>query len=150
MNTSHFDTSLQTFFRRLFVPVARVALFVIYFWFGVLKVIGQSPASPLVRHLCEMTIHFMTPDNFIIIFGIFECIIGLLFLIPRAWKWAIGLMFFHMILTAGPLVLLPHEVWTHFLVPTLEGQYIIKNLALIACALGIGATVSLDESENIA
>jgi hypothetical protein len=31
------------------------------------------------------------------------------------------------------------------LVPTLEGQYIIKNLVLIAAALAIGGTVRADE-----
>ena len=44
-----------------------------------------------------------------------------------------------MITTAGPLVLLPSETWQSFFVPTLEGQYIIKNLVIIAAAIGIAA-----------
>ena len=44
--------------------------------------------------------------------------------------------------TALPLVLLPEVSWKTFpLVPTLEGQYIIKNLVIIGSALVLGATV---------
>jgi len=38
-----------------------------------------------------------------------------------------------------PLILLPQVTWSGILVPTLEGQYIIKNLAIIAAAIGIAA-----------
>jgi hypothetical protein len=40
-----------------------------------------------------------------------------------------------------PLFILPHEVWIRFLVPTLEGQYIIKNVLIIACAITIVAEI---------
>jgi hypothetical protein len=41
-----------------------------------------------------------------------------------------------------PLLLFPNETWTLFpIAPTLEGQYIIKNLVLIGAALVVGATV---------
>jgi uncharacterized membrane protein YkgB len=44
-----------------------------------------------------------------------------------------------MVTTFMPLVLLTTETWTGFLVPTLEGQYIIKNLVIIAAAIGIAS-----------
>jgi hypothetical protein len=41
-----------------------------------------------------------------------------------------------------PLTLFPAETFTHFpLAPTLEGQYIIKNVVLIGAGMVIGATV---------
>jgi hypothetical protein len=44
--------------------------------------------------------------------------------------------------TVTPLVLFPGETFTIFpLVPTLEGQYIIKNVVLVCAALVLGATV---------
>jgi len=44
--------------------------------------------------------------------------------------------------TLTPLVLFPTETFTIFPVaPTLEGQYIIKNLVLVAAAMVVGATV---------
>ncbi len=134
-----FDIRLIHFFRRIFIPVARFALFAVFFWFGLLKVLGLSPASGLVQRLFEQTIPFMSFGTFLILFGLFECIIGVLFLIRGAERIVIPLLFVHMITTFGPLFLLPEETWSGFLVPTLEGQYIIKNLVIIATGIGIAS-----------
>ncbi len=125
------------FFRWIFVPTARFALFVVFFWFGILKVIGLSPASGLVQALFEQTISFISFGNFIILFGLFECLIGILFIIPGLERIVLPLLFFHMITTFMPLFILPSVTWSHFMVPTLEGQYIIKNLVIIATAIGL-------------
>jgi len=112
--------------------LARVALFIIYFWFGALKVIGASPVTPLVTSLLTKTMPFMPPAQFLIAFGLFEMLIGLLFLFPKYKRVTIVLFAIHMVMTSLPLILLPHMVWQGFLIPTLEGQFIIKNVALIA------------------
>lgn len=127
--------------KQISVLVSRIALFVIYFWFGLLKVLGQSPASEMVKNLLDMTMPFMPFTSFIVLFGLFEMVIGILFFIPKFEKTALILFAFHMFTTILPIFMMS-EVWTGFLVPTLEGQYIIKNLALIACALTIWAQVS--------
>ena len=139
MPLKKFDTSLIIFFRKISIPVARFSLFVVFFWFGLLKVIGLSPASGLVQRLFENTIPFITFHSFLIGFGLFECLIGILFLVRGAERIVIPLLLVHMITTFGPLVLLPSETWQRFLVPTLEGQYIIKNLVIIATGIGIAA-----------
>ncbi len=76
---------------------------------------------------------------FIVLFGLFEMLIGLLFLFKGCERVVIPLLFLHMITTFLPLFLIPQETWSGFLVPTLEGQYIIKNLVIIAAAIGIAA-----------
>ena len=121
------------------MPLARIGLFVIFFWFGLLKVIGLSPATALVQDLFVNTIPFMPFPTFLILFGLFEMLIGVLFLISGLERLAIPLLFIHMITTLMPLVLIPQETWSAMFVPTLEGQYIIKNLALIATAVGIAS-----------
>ena len=136
---SYTDHSIITFFRRYSEPLSRVAIFVVFFWFGALKVIGASPASSLVANLLEKTLPFITFNTFIILFGIFEMIIGLLFLIPKTERVAILFLAIHMVTTILPLILLPATTWNGFMVPTLEGQYIIKNLVIIALAFGIAA-----------
>lgn len=142
MNWHEIDTRVIEFFRRVSLPIARFALFVVYFWFGFLKIIGLSPASGVVERLFnESLASVISFSLFIVLFGIFECVIGLLFLVRGAERFVIPVMFAHMIMTSGPLVLLPEEIWTGFLVPTLEGQYIIKNLALIALAIHIASHV---------
>ncbi len=139
MSVQAIDLQLIHFFRRISIPVARFSLFVVFFWFGILKVIGLSPAGGVVQRLFETSIHFMSFHTFYIGFGLFECLIGILFLIKGTERLVIPLLFIHMITTFGPLVLLPGETWQRFLVPTLEGQYIIKNLVIIATGIGIAA-----------
>ncbi len=139
MNIKSLDRDIIEFFKRVSLPISRFVLFVVFFYFGLLKVIGVSPASGLVQNLFEQTIPFMSFDLFLILFGIFEMLIGILFLIKGFERIVIPLLFIHMITTLGPLVLLPTETWSGFMIPTLEGQYIIKNLALIATAIGIAS-----------
>ncbi|MES2224615.1 MAG: hypothetical protein V4478_01365 [Patescibacteria group bacterium] len=139
MNIRHIDRTLIAFFRRISIPLARIALFVIFFWFGLIKVLGLSPATSLVFALHQQTISFIPFHAFFIAFALFECLIGLLFLIKGAERIVIPLLLVHMVTTILPLVFLPHMVWTAWFVPTLEGQYIIKNLALIAAGIAIAA-----------
>lgn len=139
MTIQSFDSRLIKFFRKISLPSARFGLFVVFFWFGALKVLGLSPASGLVQSLFEQTISFMPFHVFLVGFGIFECIIGILFLIKGMERIVIPLLLVHMITTFGPLVYLPSESWQSFLVPTLAGQYIIKNLVIIAVGIGIAA-----------
>lgn len=122
------------------ILLSRISLFLIYFWFGLLKVIGQSPASEMVEKLLDMTMPFMPFSSFIVLFGLFEMAIGIMFLIPGLERKTLILFFAHMFTTMLPIFFMS-EVWQKMLVPTLEGQYIIKNLALIACALTIWASL---------
>jgi len=127
---------------------ARGSLFIIFFWFGILKVFGLSPANPLVTALFDETfIHSMfSIGHFLVLFGWFEMIIGILFLIPKMERVAFVILIAHMAMTFLPLLLLPNMTWTKPFVPTLEGQYIIKNLALIALAMSIAAHIREDKN----
>ena len=116
--------------------VARSALFIVYFWFGILKVVGLSPAGPLVHALFDKTLgSLMSFGAFYILFALFEVLIGILFLIPRLTRTAVLLTFLHIFTTVLPLIFLSDMVWQSAFVPTLEGQYIIKNVLIIALAL---------------
>ena len=44
--------------------------------------------------------------------------------------------------TALPLVFTPDMVWQGWFVPTLEGQYIIKNTVLVSAAIGIASQLT--------
>jgi len=118
---------------------AHVALFIVFVWFGSLKLFGFSPANPLVSALLAQTLPFITFPVFSLILGIYEVIIGILFIVPRMEKVAITLLIPHMLVTILPLILLPDMTWQSFLVPTLEGQYIIKNVVIIALAATVFA-----------
>lgn len=121
------------------VSFARTAIFVVYFWFGLLKLLGMSPAGELVHSLFQRTLWFMSFDLFYAGFALFEMLIGVLFIIRGFERSALALLFLHLITTAMPLVLLPGTTWQGFLIPTLEGQYIIKNILIISAAIVVGS-----------
>jgi len=135
----HYDETIIAFFRRTYIPLARIALFVVFFWFGFIKLTGMSPAGPLAEAL---TAKIIGTEHFQILFraiSLLECTIGVLFLIPKAVRIVIPLLFFHMIIVCAPLVLVPEMTWQRAFIPTLEGQYIIKNIAIVALAFGVAA-----------
>jgi uncharacterized membrane protein YkgB len=134
-----FDTWFIHFLRKISIPFARFALFIVFFWFGILKILGTSPANPMVESLQQATLPFISWDTFIIIFAIYEVIIGISFVIPKIERFAIALLIPHMVMTSLPLFFLRTMTWQAFLTPTMEGQYIIKNLVIIAVAMGIAA-----------
>lgn len=137
MNIQTIDRFLIGTAERYAVPLARVAFFVIFFWFGVLKVLGLSPAIALVDDLLALTMPFISPDTFHVVFGAFEALIGILFLSPRFDRVVMPLFLLHMLTTMLPLVLLSAATWSAPFVPTLIGQYILKNIVLLALAAAI-------------
>ena len=89
--------------------------------------------------LLSRTLPFVTFEDFVLFFGLYEMLIGILFLIPKMERLVIALLIPHLFVTLLPLVLLPAMTWQGFLVPTLEGQYIIKNLAILALSFSIAS-----------
>ena len=133
------DLKLIAWIKRTYVPVGRIAIFIVYFYFGVLKLLDLSPASPLADALSAKTIGLEHAHTAFIILAVYECIIGLLFLIPKATRIVIPMLLAHMAIVCSPLIMVPDHVWAQAFVPNLEGQYIIKNVVIIAVALGIAA-----------
>lgn len=134
------DLRLIAFFQRTFVPVARFSIFLIFFWFGLIKLLGLSAASPLAMALTEKTVGGQYFDVLFYTLAVLECVIGILFLFPKTTRIVIPLLLFHMLIVCSPLLLVPEYTWQQFGVPTLEGQYIIKNAVVIAVAIGIAAS----------
>ena len=129
---------------RLGIPALRVALGVVFIWFGGLKVIGGSPAADLVA----ATVYVVPAEVFVPVLGVWEVLIGLCLLYRPLIRVGILLLFLQMPGTFLPIVLLPEVVFVTF--PhelTVEGQYIIKNLVIIGAALVVGGTVREDEEE---
>jgi uncharacterized membrane protein YkgB len=133
------DTHVVALMDRWSIPVLRIALGVVYVWFGALKLFpGLSPAEELVL----ATTPFLPGRVFMPILAVWEMVIGIGFLTGLGLRLAILLVFLQMPGTMAPLVLLPEQVFTVFPYGlTLEGQYIVKNLVLIGAALTVGSTV---------
>jgi uncharacterized membrane protein YkgB len=133
------DKDITTWMARNGINLLRISIGLIYIWFGALKLIpGASPAEPLIRE----TLSFLPLDLFIPFLALWEIVIGLGFLSGRFMRLTILLMFLQIIGAVSPIILNPEAVFVSFpFVLTLEGQYIIKNLVLIAAAIVVGATV---------
>jgi uncharacterized membrane protein YkgB len=125
----------------------QISLGVIFTWFGVLKFFpGVSPAEGLVRTtvtelFATIGLESVPATPALIVLAGWEVLIGLGFLFDVRRRVVVWMLLLHMIGTALPLFLLPEVVWTQF--PhalTLEGQYIIKNLALVGGAMAVGAS----------
>lgn len=116
------------------VNLMRVTLAIIYIWFGALKIFGMSPAGDLV----EKTVFWFKPEIFIPVLGICEVVIGIGLLIKRFIPYTILFLLLHMAATLVPFFILKSSCFKAFpYEPTLVGQYIIKNLVLVAGALVI-------------
>lgn len=137
-----FDTWFIRFAKQNYAWIARVALFIIYFYFGLLKILGLSPASVLAIGFADKMGMGDISQQLYILLAIVECVIGLLILVPKFTRIALFLMFGHMLLVCAPIVLYPEAVWTAPFIPNIEGQYIIKNIALVALALGLVASTA--------
>jgi len=137
-----FDSSIIHLFRTYGDEFARIAFFVVFFWFGILKVFLISPAGPLVTELLTHTfLQFIPQNTFMILFGLFEVAVGILALIPKMERIAFLVMGLHLITTAMPLFILPETAWQGLLIPTLIGQYILKNLVLLAVGMLLFARI---------
>jgi len=132
------DRVVAGFMQRWSHLLLRLALAVIFIWFGALKPLGLSEANDMVAR----TVYWFPPTVFIPILGVWEVAIGVCLLFRPPLRVAIFLLLAQMGGTFLPLVILPDVTWVRFpYAPTLEGQYILKNLIIIAAALVVGGTV---------
>lgn len=132
----------MAFCRQRSVVIARLAIALIYLWFGILKLTGASPAEPLVEELFDRTLGWGMPFAFFYgAFALFEMLIGILVLRRGAEKIAAVLIGAHLLTTILPLLVLPQTTWAGFLAPTLVGQYIFKNVLIVAAMMTILGSV---------
>src|SRR5271154_2330545 len=91
-----FDLIVLGFLKKYNLLFARGAIFIVYFWFGILKLFNTSPADPLVRSLLQKTLPFISFQHFLVLFALFEMLIGILFLIRGAERLAVALLVIHL------------------------------------------------------
>ncbi len=138
------DVRLTNWMARHGITLLRVSLGVVFVWFGVLKFFpGLSPAQELAtRTISILTAGLIPPQVSILILATWECLIGLGLIIGAFMRATLLLLWLQMLGTITPLFFFPQEAFIHIpYAPTLEGQYIIKNIVLITAGIVIGATV---------
>ena len=118
------------------IPILRIALAIVFLWFGALKVFGVSPVVDLIKE----TYSFMPTHAFVMVLGIWEILIGLGLLFKITLRVTLGLLWLQMLGTLFSLVLAPHMFFSgeNIFLLTMEGEFVIKNLVLIASGIVIG------------
>jgi uncharacterized membrane protein YphA (DoxX/SURF4 family) len=139
-----YDERITRWMARYGILLLRISMGIVFFWFGVLKFFpGLSPAQDLAARTIEkLTFGLMPASIALFMLASWECLIGLGLVIGRYMRVTLLLLFLQMMGTITPVFFFPNEVFAVFpYAPTLEGQYIIKNLVLVSAAIVIGATV---------
>lgn len=126
------------------ILLLRISIGIIFTWFGVLKFFpGISPAEDLASRTIEVLSFGLIDSRLaLIILAVWETTIGLGLITRLFLREILLLLFVQMLGTITPVFIFPDEVF-HIVpfAPTLEGQYIFKNLVLISAGIVIGATV---------
>jgi uncharacterized membrane protein YphA (DoxX/SURF4 family) len=138
------DTRITALMGRYGLILLRVSVGTVFLWFGFLKFFsGLSPAQDLaVRTIDILTFGLLPPRMSIVILAAWETIIGVGLLSGFFMRGTLLLLFLQMLGTMTPLFFFPNELFTRIpYAPTLEGQYIIKNMVLISAGIVLGATV---------
>lgn len=138
------DAFLTGLMARYGVLVLRLSLGIVFLWFGALKFFpGLSPAEELAaRTISQLTFGLLAPGTAVLILAVWESLIGIGLIFNLFMRLTLFLLWVQMLGTITPIFLFPGEVFSAFpYAPTLEGQYIIKNIVLVSAGLVIGATV---------
>lgn len=135
------DPIITEWMSRYGYMLVRISIGIVFLWFGFLKFFpGLSPAQELAIRTITLLSFGLIPD-FIIINGLafVEVLIGIGLISRKFMRETLLLLFLQMAGTFAPIFLFPNDVFTHFpYAPTLEGQYIIKNLVLVAAGIVLG------------
>ena len=124
------------------LEAVRLTLGYIYLHFGALKFFPDlSPAEVLASYTTMKLAGFqLDADTALFWVAVMECLIGLGFLLRVCMRLAGVLFLLHMAGTLLPLFILPEFAFKFFpFAPTTEGQYILKNLVLIAAGWALVA-----------
>jgi uncharacterized membrane protein YkgB len=138
----HPDPRIAIEFARFSLTLLRISLGIVFLWFGVLKFFPElSPAEELATRTIEvLTLGIVQPALSRPVLAAWEVLIGLGLITNRYLGVTLVLLVVQMLGTFTPLVLFPQETWVQFpIAPTMEGQYILKNMVLMSAGLVVGA-----------
>jgi uncharacterized membrane protein YkgB len=135
LTVSHLDELLRTVLNRWSITALRVALGLVFIWFGTLKIFGISPVTALIQE----TFTFLPIQLFLPILGGWEILIGIGIILRRALRCVLILLGIHLAGTFVALWLNPRQFFVQGfpLFLTADGVFVIKNLVLMAAVLVI-------------
>lgn len=125
------------------MSLLRISVGIVYLWFGALKFFdGLSPAEQLAMNtIHELTFGLIDNKVNLIMLAGWECIVGFLLIIGKYIRPTLLLLFLHMVCTFTPFIFFPKETF-HYMPYglTLVGQYIMKNIIIVAAGIVLWKT----------
>jgi uncharacterized membrane protein YkgB len=130
---SRLERRLAASVRRGSVPALRIALSLVFIWFGALKVTGETPVGKLVGGVAP----WLPQGPFVSGLGVFEVLLGVALLIGYRVVWVALLMIAHLAGTFLVFLTEPGAAFLHGnpLLVTMAGEFVAKNMVLIAAGL---------------
>ncbi len=141
---STIDPIITGWMNRYGLLLLRISVGIVFVWFGVLKFFpGVSAAQDLAIRTIELLTFGLVPETIIINgLALWEVLIGIGLISGKFMRETLLLLFLQMIGTFTPIFLFPNEVFNQIpYAPTLEGQYIIKNIIIISAAIVLGGSL---------
>lgn len=142
---SRVDDRLIPLLRRWSVPILRISLAVVFIWFGALKILGATP----VHELVASTVYWVDPDWFVPALGVVEVLVGLGLLFRFGLRLVLAVLFAQLVGTFLVFLIRPDVAFQseNPLALTTEGEFVVKNLVLLAAAMTVGALIEEEKEE---
>lgn len=117
------------------IPALRIAIGIIFLWFGILKMIGMSP---VVGFLAQ-TYPLLSSEVGVWALGLIETVIGAGLCFRRMLKLSLVLLWFQLLGTLGTFFLAPSAMFQggYPLFLTFEGEFVLKNIVFFAASMVI-------------
>lgn len=118
--------------------ILSISIGLVYLLFGILKIFySLSPAEDIViQTINSLTFNYISAHISITILAIWESVIGIFLILNCYKKGTLIFAMFHILMTFSPLFLFPEStISSTTFAPTLLGQYIFKNVIIVAALL---------------
>lgn len=127
--------------RRLGVPAMRAALGLTFVWFGALKITNDTPVADFVANTVNW-VPLVEGFWFVPFLGVVEVLLGGALIAGKGLRVVLPLLFGHLAGTFLAMVTQPEVTFQggNLLMLTTEGEFVIKNLILLAGVLILYAT----------
>ena len=137
-NLSKIDIGLTRQARKMGHRAERYLIGGLFIWFGLLKLTGQTSATSIIAK----SVYWFEPATIIPILGGWEVLMGICLLFRTTIRLAIALFFIRVPGTILALIYHWDECFADsILIPTIQGQYLIKELTLVGAALVIASSL---------
>ena len=123
----------------------RLSLGFIFIWYGLLKPFGAKTTTSLLAH----TIYFFPPEFLLPLLGWWEVVIGICLIYKPLVRFSIILQVIRIPGTILAFIIHPEVCFVHIpFVPSPEGQYLIKDIAMLIAGIAIAGTIDFEKDSE--